>query len=98
MFKGSKIDLYYVPVYIYQGGTTGLFTTLRGGYESFVRRKNDKVSYNMGYIYGAGQRGIKKRVKDYFTDCPLLIEKVMNDEIPKKETNKIVLFYELNCQ
>ena len=52
----------------------------------------------MGYIYGAGQRGIKKRVRDYFTDCPTLINKVDTNEIPKKEIEEIVLFYELKCK
>jgi hypothetical protein len=97
-FIGKKIELYYVPEIIYSGGTVGFFITTNGYFEKYVRRKNNDIAYNMGYIYGAGERGIKKRVRDYFKDCPKLIEKINNNEIPKKETIKIAQFYENNCE
>lgn len=94
---GNKINLYYVSEVLYQGGAVEIYTTVDSYNEKYLKKGNDSVAYNMGYIYGAGQRGIKKRVRDYFTDCPILIEKINNNEIPKNETMKIALFYEENC-
>ena len=95
-YVGNKIELFYASEFIYQGGSVGSIN-VSSYYETYVRRKNENIAYNMGYIYGAAQRGIKKRVREYFIDCPLLIEKVNNNEIPKKETLKIAKFYENNC-
>jgi hypothetical protein len=97
-FIGKKIELYYVSEIIYSGGTVGFFITTNGYFEKYLKKKNDDIAYNMGYIYGAGQRGIKKRVRDYFKDCQKLIEKIENNEIPKKETIKIAHFYENKCE
>jgi len=97
-FIGENIKLYYVSETITSGGAIGLFITSSGYFEKYVMKKNDDIAYNMGYIYGAGQRGIKKRVRDYFKDCPKLVEKINNNEIPKKETFKIALYYENHCK
>ena len=96
-FKGSRIELYYVSEYIYQGGATTPVTTASPYHEKYLRKKNGKLAYNLGYLYGAGQRGIKKRIREYFTDCPALVAKVDKGEIPKKETLEIALFYEKEC-
>ncbi len=97
LYQGNYIEVYAVSEIVYQGGAIGVMTTANPYNEKYVKRKNDEIAYNMGYIYGAGQRGIKKRVRDYFTDCPILIEKVDNNEIDKEETLEIALFYENNC-
>ena len=96
-YDGEKIKLYYVSELIYQGGAIGNFTRINSYYESYVKRTSDNIAYNMGYIYGAGPRGIKKRVRDYFTDCSKLIEAVENNQIPKKETLRIAEYYDKNC-
>lgn len=96
-FIGNKIELYNVYELLYQGGAIGLNTSVDSYKEKYVKRTEDKIAYNMGFIYGAGQKGIKKRVRDYFIDCPELITKIDNNEIPKRETKIIVLFYENNC-
>jgi hypothetical protein len=97
-YKGDQIELFYVSEIIYQGGPTGHFITTGAYCENYVKKTGDSLAYNMGYIYGAGQRGIKKRVREFFIDCPRLIEKVDKNEIPKKETLQITLFYENNCK
>lgn len=96
-FKGNRIEVFYVSEYVYQGGAVTPITTMSSYHETYFKKKNSAIAYNMGYLYGAGQRGIKKRVRDYFTDCPELIQKVENNEIHKKETLQIALFYEKNC-
>lgn len=95
--KGNHIELFYVSEYIYQGGAVTPITTISSYHEKYLRKKNDRVAYNMGYLYGAAQRGIKKRVENFFNDCPELIDKIENKEIQKKETMEIALFYENNC-
>lgn len=96
-FKGSAIELFYVSEYLYQGGGITNFTTVEAYHEKYLKKKNALVAYNMGNLYGAGQRGVKKRVREFFSDCPDLIDKVETNEIPKKETMKMALFYESHC-
>lgn len=62
-----------------------------------MKKNEDTIAYNLGYIYGVQARGILKRVEDYFTDCPQLIDLVKNNKIKKTETIKMVEFYEKNC-
>lgn len=66
------------------GGTPTTFSS--NSRLAFVKRTNEDVALNMGYIFGAGQRGIKKRVREYFTDCNDLITKVNKIKIKKKLT------------
>ncbi len=91
IYSGNKLEIYYVGEGLYQAGTFGSY------YEKYVKKKGEKIAYNMGYIYGAGQRGIKKRVRDYFTDCPDLINIVNENKIKKNDLLEIVKFYEGNC-
>ena len=95
-YKGIKMDLYYVEETIHQGGIGFMSSTSSSG-EKYVKRSNDQIAYNMGYIYGVAARGIKKRVQDYFKDCPLLVSTVISDTIKKENTLDIVKFYEANC-
>jgi len=95
--KGNRIELFYVSEYVYQGGATTAINIVDSYHERYLKKTNTQVAYNMGYIYGAGQRGVKKRVRDFFRDCPSLIEKVESNEISKKETMEIALFYENEC-
>jgi hypothetical protein len=95
-FRGNKINLYYVEETIHSGGAIGMGMVYDSG-EAYAKKTSENTAYNIGYIYGAGARGIKKRVRDYFTDCKQLIEKVENDIISKDKTIDIIMFYENNC-
>lgn len=95
-YRGTKINLYYVEETIHSGGAIGISSVYNSG-EAYAKKTNDTIAYNIGYIYGAGARGIKKRVRDYFTDCPKLIDNVENDVIEKDKTIDIIKFYEDNC-
>lgn len=96
-FKGKKIEVFTVSEYIYQGGSLPNTVNVSSYHETYFKRTDETTAYNMGFIYGAGQRGIKKRVRDYFTDCRELIQKVDTNEIHKKESMQIALYYEKNC-
>ncbi|PCJ97951.1 MAG: hypothetical protein COA50_03195 [Flavobacteriaceae bacterium] len=96
-FRGNNIELFYVSEYIYQGGAITPITTIHSYHHRCLKKKNDEIAYNMGYMYGAGQRGIKKRVREFFTDYLKLVQNVATDEISKNETMEIAMFYENNC-
>ena len=90
---------------VYDGPKTQLFnveeatnsSTIAAYNETYIRKKNEPIAYNIGYIYGIDARSIKKRLRDYFADCPQLIDKIYNHEIYKKKSLEIAQFYESNC-
>lgn len=95
-YAGPKMNVYFVAETIHSGGSFGV--SFNSDTDNiYVKKKTDATSYNMGYIYGAGPRGIKKRVRDYFADCPTLVQMVDDDVIDKTKTIEIVQFYEKNC-
>lgn len=65
--------------------------------EIYIRKKDDKIAYNIGYIYGVDARSAKKRLRDYFADCPSLVEQINNNEINKEKSIEITKYYETNC-
>jgi hypothetical protein len=96
-YSSPKVNMYYIAETINSGGAIGVFMMSHGYQETYIKKSKDSIAYNMGYIYGAGERGIKKRVRDYFYDCPKLVELVNNDNIDKHNTFQIVKYYEENC-
>jgi hypothetical protein len=50
--------------------------TFNNRYEVFIKRKNEDYAYNIGCIDGVGCKKIKKRLKDFFNDCPSLIRMI----------------------
>lgn len=95
-YRGPKINMYYIAESIHSGGAVGM-GMMYGTNETYILKNTDSIAYNMGYIYGAGERGIKKRVRDYFTDCPKLIESVDHNKLGKNDTLEIIKYYEENC-
>jgi hypothetical protein len=65
--------------------------------EIYILRKTDAVAFNIGYIYGADARPFKRRISEYFTDCPELVTKVKNNEFHNSDGIKIAQFYDENC-
>ena len=99
VYRGEKITLYETVETIYSGSAGGGFMVQSStNYQnSYAKKKNDDYAYNVGYIYGVAQKGIKKRLRAYFAECEKLVAKVDNDEIDKKNIKDIILFYENNC-
>ncbi len=95
-YEGENIELYYIH-YNWSTMHANSMMSFNAYDEAFVRRKGEEFVYNIGYIYGAGYKGIKKRIKEYFTDCPELVEKVKENKIKKNNTMEIVKFYDENC-
>lgn len=95
-YNGDRIEVIYVMVGAWSSGAAGMSTSHYYN-EAYVKRKDDSIAYNMGYIFGAGQKGIKSRVRAYFKDCPALIEKVEDNEIKKQDTEAIARFYDTKC-
>ena len=65
--------------------------------EIFIKRKNSKYTYNIGCIDGVGCNTIKKRLYNFFNDCPSLLQMIKKNQI--KETNliKIIDYYHESC-
>ena len=66
--------------------------------EVFIKRKNSKYTYNIGCIDGVGCKNIKKRIYDFFSDCPSLIEKVKKNQINERNIKKIIDYYIESCK
>ncbi|MEY2867809.1 MAG: hypothetical protein RIR01_209 [Bacteroidota bacterium] len=96
-YSSPKINMYYVAEIVNSGGAIGVFAMSYGTQNTYIMKNKEAVAYNMGYLYGAGQRGIKKRVRDYFFDCPRLVEMVDDNTIDKFDTLQMVKYYEENC-
>ncbi|RZK11009.1 MAG: hypothetical protein EOO46_08395 [Flavobacterium sp.] len=63
----------------------------------YIKKKTDELAYFFIARGTIPETGFKKVVKDYFTDCPLLQEKVEKGEFKKRDFEAIVLFYNDNC-
>lgn len=63
----------------------------------YVKRQDaDKAEFYI--IYGSiPPKKFKKVVRDYFTNCPAIQEKIKNKELKKKDFRKAVEFYNENC-
>lgn len=99
IYKGKHISVFETVETIYSGSVGGGFIVQsNSNYQnSYAKKTNDTYAFNIGYIYGAAQKGIKKRIRSYFSECPSLVSAVENKLIDKKDVKSIVLFYENNC-
>ncbi len=96
IYNGKNINLYASTESYQSGGTVGM-TTYGNISKAFVQRKGEDFAYDISYIHAVQHKGIKKRLKAYFKDCPELIEKIKKKEIRKNEPMKIVIFYDEHC-
>ena len=71
--------------------------TYNNRYEVFIKRKNENYTYNIGCIDGIGCKKIKKRLKDFFNDCPSLIRMIKRNKIKKRAIIKIIDYYNESC-
>jgi hypothetical protein len=71
--------------------------TFNNRYEVFIKRKNEDYAYNIGCIDGVGCKKIKKRLKDFFNDCPSLIRMIKKNKINKRDIIKIIGYYKESC-
>ena len=98
VFSNRNIELYF----IYFGFNIKNINYQRKIYNSntevFIKRKNSKYTYNIGCIDGVGCKNIKKRIYDFFSDCPSLIEKVKKNQINERNIKKIIDYYIESCK
>lgn len=89
--QGSKTELFSVSTTIYNPNQIS-------NYDSFYIIKNkEAIAYNIGYIYGIDARPFKRRIREFFTDCQQLIDKVENNEFNNDDALNIAVFYDDNC-
>lgn len=96
VYHGKKVDLFHA---IFHSGLTPerSIDKYTQGVEVFVKRKDEIYAYSIGFMDGYGNYKTKKRLKDFFGDCPELIKKIENNEINELDTVRIVDFYENKC-
>lgn len=73
----------------YGGGGSITFTY-------FVAKKGDDIATTIAYR-GSITSGFKKKAIKYFSDCPILVEKIKTKYFKQKDIIKIVEFYNNNC-
>ena len=98
VFSNRNIELYFISF----GFNIKNINYQRKFYDSntevFIKRKNSKYTYNIGCIDGVGCKNIKKRIYDFFSDCPSLIEKVKKNQINERNIEKIIDYYIESCK
>ena len=84
---------------IYENEKVKLFSVINNfvANETYILRKTDTVAFNIGYIYGADARPFRRRIREYFTDCPQLVSKVEMNDFHNTDAIKIAQFYDENC-
>ncbi|WP_299318243.1 hypothetical protein [uncultured Maribacter sp.] len=89
---------YSAPMFV--GGVNGQMNMAHGNYYDiknlYVRRGvNGEITH-----LGSNQlfsKNFKNEASAYFSDCPVLVEKIINKEYKKKHIRDIVNFYNLKC-
>lgn len=90
VYSGSKTELFNV-----QEATNS--ATVAPYEETYIKKKDEKIAYNIGYIYGIDARSVKKRLGNYFANCPELVDKIETNQIDKYKALEIAQYYENNC-
>jgi len=107
--KQGKVSLYklvnerynYAPA-INSGGNFG--GAGFGGFGShysikhyYIQKENEDAATYLGST-SIFSKNFKKAALQYFADCPVLIEKIQNNEYKKRDITAIVGFYNKNCE
>lgn len=61
----------------------------------YVKKEGQKVAINIGIndLF----KNYRKTSKNFFSDCPALVSKLINKEFKKSEIEEVVIFYNENC-
>lgn len=92
----------YSKTYTYNNMHMGPNGQMMGGGTSsstsyYIKRKFEEEATFFLSFGSIPPKRFKKVVRDYFKDCPALVEKVNNKEFKKKHMDEIVAFYNQNC-
>ena len=96
VYSNGNIELYFISFsYNIKNNQRIIYNS---NTEIFIKRKNSKYTYNIGCIDGAGCKNIKKRLYDFFSDCPSLIERIKKNQIKERNIKKIIDYYVESCK
>ena len=98
VFSNRNIELYFISFGFNIKNINYQRKIYNSNTEVFIKRKNSKYTYNIGCIDGVGCKNIKKRIYDFFSDCPSLIEKVKKNQINERNIKKIIDYYIESCK
>ena len=62
----------------------------------YVKRSNQQNATHLA-SNELFSKNFKKAASEFFSDCPLLVEKLQTKEFNKKDIKEIVTFYNENC-
>lgn len=97
VIKEGFLKLYAEYTTTFRGGGMGAGTGFRSSSTYHIKRTTDqKGQYFIAYGY-IPKVSFSKVIKNYFTDCPKLQQKVENNEFKKDDFEAIVDFYNQNC-
>ena len=98
VYSNGEIELFRI---LFPSNLKNKFNFKKRAYDSnteiFIKRKNKNYTYNIGCIDGVGCWKIKKRLKDFFSDCPNLIQMIKKNKIDKRDIIKIIDYYNESC-
>ncbi|WP_157449600.1 hypothetical protein [Croceitalea dokdonensis] len=99
VYSGQCIALYETFETRYSGNAGGEFIvqSTSNYQKSYAKKSGDDYAYNIGYIYGLGNKGIKKRVSAYFADCQKWVTAIEEDRIGKRDVKAMIAFYGHDC-
>ncbi|NQY07420.1 MAG: hypothetical protein HRT68_14800 [Flavobacteriaceae bacterium] len=63
----------------------------------YILRDGEEFATFLASFSHIGGKSFKKVVKEYFKDCPKLVEKALNKEFKKKHYKEVVMYYNNNC-
>ena len=98
IYSNGNIDLYYILFGSKIKNNHVQTKTYNSNTEIFIKRKNSNYTYNIGCIDGGGCKNIKKRLYDFFSNCPSLIEKIKKNQIKERNIKKIIDYYVESCK
>ena len=94
---GNKVELYSRTFFYNSGGGFGM-----GGMQAvtnyYVKKPTEEKLLDLGQ-YSPLTNNLKGKVKEYFSDCKLLLEKLESRDFKVREgLNEIVTFYNESCE
>ena len=97
VYENCDLELYHAVFGKEQNIFNLDYHKYRSGQEIFIKKKSENIAYGIGFVDGYGWENIKKRVLEYFEDCPNLKSIIKKNKIKYSNTLEIVKLYCKHC-
>jgi hypothetical protein len=98
VYDSEFLEIFHASFYYFrrnQGAT--YIVQYNPKYDTFIRRKGEPFTYSVGCMDGYGCEGIFERIKEFFEDCPEVIEQIKKRVINNRDIITIANYYNENC-